>query len=98
MKKLFNTRSVLASLIALTCLAGCGKQPTEQPTPEPSVQPTVEPTIEPTNYLETEYNLSFDSQLSDLVFEYFMNGSGTDGDQFLIKSDLINNIDMSFLL
>ena len=49
MKKLFNTRSVLASLIALTCLAGCGKQPTAEPSVEPTQQPSVQPTVEPTS-------------------------------------------------
>ena len=55
---------------------------TEEPTIEPTAESTVEPTLEPTNYLETKYNLSFDTELSDLVLNYLLNGIGGNYDYF----------------
>ena len=52
------------------------------PTIEPSVESTIEPTLESTNYLETKYNLSFDTELSDLVLNYLLNGIGGNYDYF----------------
>ena len=56
--------------------------PTEESTPDATIEPTVEPTLESTNYLETKYNLSFDTELSDLVLNYLLNGIGGNYDYF----------------
>ena len=50
-----NKKFLLASLLATTVLAGCGKQPTPEPTAEPTAQPTVEPTAQPTVEPTPEY-------------------------------------------
>ena len=78
---------LLVSLL-LPLISGCGSQVSEEPT----VEPTIEPTVEPTNYLETEYNLSFDSELSDLVLNYLLNGIGTDGDCFRWEEYNVMNV------
>ena len=94
-----NKLILLVSML-LPLISGCGSQVSEEPTAEPTlepttiptVEPTQDPTIEPTNYLETEYNLSFDSELSDLVLNYLLNGIGTDGDCFRWEEYNVMNV------
>ena len=71
MKKFIKFHTILASLLAVSCLVGCGENPTANPTLDPTVEPTSQPSQVPSvEVSDTEEYLDFtDLSVRDVIGE-----------------------------
>ena len=71
MKKFIKFQTILASLLAVSCLVGCGENPTANPTLDPTGEPTSQPSQVPSvEVSDTEEYLDFtDLSVRDVIGE-----------------------------
>ena len=71
MKKFIKFHTILASLLAVSCLVGCGENPTANPTLDPTGEPTSQPSQVPSvEVSDTEEYLDFtDLSVRDVIGE-----------------------------